>query len=819
MERYLLNLNEIQKQDIDVAGGKGANLGEMISAQIPVPHGFVVTAQAYDRYMQENHIDVTAIMENMDNAKNAAAEIRKRILKGTFPADISEQLLGFYHALGEKVRVAVRSSATAEDLEDASFAGQQETYLNVIGEEMLLEKTKECYASLWGERAVSYRQVQGYASQKVFLAVVIQQMVESDCAGVCFTQNPAGNREDILINASYGLGEAVVSGLVSPDEYICSRDGQLQKAIIGAKEQQIIYDKQGTKTESVQDELRSRQVLDKLQIEKLARLALEIETHYGHPMDIEWAVKDNALYILQARSITTLSKDNKVIFTDADFADLPVINPTTGRARENMLFNLEKMPLPYYPLDHDFGDLVGKQKEILFSEIGIQMKEMCPIDRNGISSFCFDGMKVNRNIRHLPAYAKQMLNDDFNIRRSKEALQNCTKMLEKEVSLSYEDTLQLGEALVRMQKLIADTAYARFRYAIFPQVVENISLNKTLKKVNKELNSFDLMEGLSYVTADINRELANMAAGIKNNPAEYSAVLSLTYDEIVKQFPTLGQKFTLFLNKYGNKLDFNCYCFVSKSWKDEPARFLSTLRTMLRGDSGVFISKEDNDEKFKTLMTQVKEKISTKAYAKFARKVTAVRHYHYIREATQYLWESEFAHCRNILKQCAKALGTDYEDLLFLFASELIDACRTGELRQEHCNLIRMRKAKRPLAECYWKKSIEKALSTEGNEITGVCGSAGSATGRVCIVKSPAEFDKLNQGEILVCPYTDPEWTPLFTLAAGVVVDTGGSLSHAAIVAREYKIPAVLATGDASKRLKDGELVIVDGSKGKVFIV
>lgn len=819
MERYLLNLNEIKKQDISVAGGKGANLGEMIGAQIPVPSGFVVTAQAYDRYMQENHIDVSAIMANMDNAKNAAAEIRKRILQGTFPEDISRQLLASYHALGEKVRVAVRSSATAEDLEDASFAGQQETYLNVIGEDMLLEKTKECYASLWGERAVSYRQVQGYASQKVSLAVVIQQMVESDCAGVCFTQNPAGNREDILINASYGLGEAVVSGLVSPDEYICSRDGLLKKTVIGAKEHQIIYDKQGTKTESVKNELRSRQVLDKLQIEELARLALGIETHYGQPMDIEWAFKDNVLYILQARCITTLSTENEAVFTDEDFASLPVINPTTGRARENMLFNLEKMPFPYYPLDHDFADLVGKQKEILFSQIGIQMKEMCPIDNNGISSFCFDGMKVNKNIIHLPKYVKQMVNDDFNIRLSKEALQNCTKVLEKEASLSYEDASQLGEAFVRMQKLIADTAYARFRYAIFPQIVESISLNKTLKRVNSELNSFDLMEGLSYVTADINRELSAMATDIKGSPAEYSAVLSLTYDEIVKQFPALGQKFTLFLDKYGDKLDFNCYCFVSKSWKDEPARFISTLRTMMRSDGDVFLSKEDSVLKFEMLMKQVKEKIGTKAYTKFEKKATAVRHYHYIREATQYLWESEFAHCRNILKQCAKTLNTEYEDLLFLFAPELIDACRMGQLSMWHHNLIKMRKTKRPLAEYYWSKSIEKALSTEGSEIRGISGSAGSVTGRVCIVKTPAEFDKLNQGEILVCPYTDPEWTPLFTLAAGVVVDTGGSLSHAAIVAREYKIPAVLATGDASKRLKNGDLVIVDGSKGTVSIV
>nr|MCR4636782.1 phosphoenolpyruvate synthase [Butyrivibrio sp.] len=187
----------------------------------------------------------------------------------------------------------------------------------------------------------------------------------------------------------------------------------------------------------------------------------------------------------------------------------------------------------------------------------------------------------------------------------------------------------------------------------------------------------------------------------------------------------------------------------------------------------------------------------------------------YIREASQYLWESEFEYCRQLLDKLCKAMPAQRQDLLMLFADELYDVCKKGSL-DDYKDIIERRKAKRPLAEAYFVRSMERALSTDSDDIVGIAGSTGQATGKVCIVTSPAEFNKLCKGDILVCTYTDPEWTPLFTLAAGVVVDTGGTLSHAAIVAREYNIPAVLATGDATSKLKDGDKVMVDGTSGKV---
>lgn len=237
MTALLQRFEDITKKDILTAGGKGANLGEMVHAGIPVPEGAVLTTEAYRLYVKENKIDLKA----------PAEEIRKAFLTGSMPKELHVTLLEYYIGIGEGERIAVRSSATAEDLEDASFAGQQETYLNVRGEEELTEAVKRCYASLWGDRAVSYRREKGYEDENVALAVVIQKMVESETAGVVFTINPAsGKKEEMLINASYGLGESVVSGVVSPDELVCDRLGNVIKCQIGAKETQVVYGEKQT---------------------------------------------------------------------------------------------------------------------------------------------------------------------------------------------------------------------------------------------------------------------------------------------------------------------------------------------------------------------------------------------------------------------------------------------------------------------------------------------------------------------------------------------------------------------------------------------
>ncbi|MCR4789349.1 MAG: phosphoenolpyruvate synthase [Lachnospiraceae bacterium] len=812
--KYIKLFDEIKKDDVAVAGGKGANLGEMTTAGIPVPLGAVLCANAYGRFIGENGID--------PDRYEKASDLRTDILNGAIPEDIQKEVKEFYACLGDgNARVAVRSSATAEDLEDASFAGQQETYLNVIGIEDLLSKIRMCYASLWGERAVSYRKNSGYDKEKVSLAVVIQEMVESESAGVMFTADPAGDRENVHINASYGLGEAVVSGIVSPDEYICDRNGKVLKEVTGSKEEEIIYssDNKGTVKVPVDESRRKQKVLDKDMIAALTAEGIRIEEHYGHPMDIEWAVRGGKIYILQARSITTIKTNDEKVFTDDDFAGYPKVKPAKGATREAVLFNLEKTPTPYFPLDHDFGGNVGEQKGVLFSQIGIDFDGgMYPIDKDGVSYQSSNKVKLNKNIFAIPKYLKLVGNIDNNIKCADESLKKCRDEFEKEKNADPKDVRELGEALKRMRDLIGKTAYDRFLYALFPNAVESMKVTKVLRKIDKDLNSYDVLEGLSYVTADINRAMKEMCEYINTDPAMADAVMNSDYEKICTSYSELKRRIEEFIDRFGSKSDFNCYCFISETWRENPDRFINTLRPMLKSGGGAVATKEESDRKFADLMNRVRGALDEKQYAVFEKKVSGLRHYHYIREATQYLWESEFEHSRELLRKLSDMTGVSYEDLLFLFADELFDACKTGKITEKK-DLINERKSKRAFAEAYWDKCMKDALAGDDDSIKGIGASNGQVKGKVCIVRSPKEFYKLEKGDILVCTYTDPEWTPLFALAGGVVVDTGGTLSHAAIVAREYGIPAVLATGDATVKLKDNDTVLVNATEGTVTVL
>ncbi|MCR5508765.1 MAG: phosphoenolpyruvate synthase [Lachnospiraceae bacterium] len=813
MSKYIIRFDEIKKEDILTAGGKGANLGEMTAAGINIPGGGVLIAGAYDVYLNHNGI--------VPDEYERSEELRNAIRHGEFPEEIKEELTDFYNSIGaDRARLAVRSSATAEDLDDASFAGQQETYLNVTGLSDFTDKIRLCYASLWGDRAVSYRKNCGYDKERVVLAVVIQKMVESDSSGVMFTADPAGDRNNVHINASYGLGEAVVSGIVSPDEYVCNRDGKVIKEIIGSKEEEIIYsrDDRGTVRVPVDENRRKQAALGRSDILKLVAEGIRIEEHYGHPMDIEWAVKDGVIYILQARSITTLKESGKRVFGESDFYGYPKVKPAKGATREGVLFNLEKTPTPYFPLDHDFGGFVGEQKNTLFNEIGIDFKGgMYPIDKDGVS-YIGNRVRITKNIFAVPRYLKKVLDIDNNIKCADESLERCRREFEDFKNRSFSSAADLGDALRAMQDLVGRTAYDRFLYALFPNAIESRKVTGVLKKIDPGLNAYDILEGLDYVTAGINREMKELCIYIGRDRKMEEAVMKSSFNELCGLYPELGDRLNDFIKRFGSKSDFNCYCFIAKTWREEPDRFINALRPMLKSRGEAVITKEEGQRHFEELMEKVKGILAPAKYSVFEKRVKGLRHYHYIREATQYLWESEFEYCRELLRRLSGVMGVSYEDLLYLFADELYEVCKQGGLGDKK-SVIDARKDKRDFAVAYWDKCMRDALSGEVDSVKGIGASNGQVRGRVCVIKSPAEFCKLEKDDILVCKYTDPEWTPLFALAAGVVVDTGGTLSHAAIVAREYNIPAVLAAGDATVKLKDGDNVLVDATTGTVTLL
>ena len=370
--------SELNKDSKSIAGGKGANLAEIFNLGMPVPPGFVVTAQAYSYFLDKAGINA-AIKEklskiNYENTKlldDTAKEIRELILKSPMPEDLAQAIIEDYGNLDaddvemrkqgsaldlitkspEPVFVAVRSSATAEDLAEASFAGQQDSFLNVKGNADLLLHVKKCFASLFTARATYYRNKQGFNHLEAKLAVVVQKMVNSDKSGVIFSKDPSYNNDNVVIEAVWGLGEGIVSGIISPDHYVVSSDGEMEikERKIGTKKIALTRDSSGAKVEvKLKDELAKKQVLKDYEIKKLAEYALKLENHYGKPQDIEFAIENENIYIVQTRPVTTIGsrqESGKGVQTK----DEPIVSglaasPGIASGKVKIVYDLSDLP-------------------------------------------------------------------------------------------------------------------------------------------------------------------------------------------------------------------------------------------------------------------------------------------------------------------------------------------------------------------------------------------------------------------------------------------------------------------------------------------
>ena len=825
--KITLDFSEIKKDDISTAGGKGANLGEMTAAGITVPGGFVVTAEAYRIFLKKNHLEeifrreLTAAGTEEAKLLEAAAKLRNLILQGDLPDEVETAIHEKYNQLGEHARVAVRSSATAEDLPDASFAGQQETYLNVRGIDKVLARVKSCYASLWGNRAVCYRCNQGYDQLSVALAVVIQEMVESEKSGVLFTVNPiTHNTEEMQINASYGLGESVVSGRVTADSYLCDKKGNLKFCQIGSKQTQIIYaDESGadTKEVPVSAKMQQERCLSEQEIASLCDEAVRVENHYGQPMDIEWGINNGSVYILQARAITTLKANH----SEEDRLVAEYIKGSTikGKEKENMAFQLEKMPYAYRPLDYDYMLMINHQKAKIFGENGLVLNSDPQMDDDGIQTLPISKIGLNKNIFKLPGTLKMLNNFDLCAKKCHTFMPEYESEVAviREMDFHDKSLKECGEFIAYSLELLGRLTYDRFKYALFPSVLAR-DLEKAVQKVNPKYSKYDLFWGLNNKTAEVTRDIAALAAEIKTDEKLSAEVLAGTkYADLCQKFPYIKDRFDAFLQKNGYKSDYNCYCVHAQTLLEDPDRLIHILQPLIadQEQSGV---KEEDHKDFSVLMSQLK-KIYGDKYPALEKKIEDFRYFHIVREESQYLWETIFCCVRRCLKRTNQLLlgNEDFESgIANLFAAELTEACKRGFLSEDDREKIKRRDSRHELSQKVWDASKLLVFDSNGDVLKGVSGSAGIAIGRVCVIHGPEEFHKMHKGDILVCHLTDPEWTPLFGLASAVVADTGSALSHAAIVAREYGIPAVLGVGFATTKFQDGDTIRVDGDRGEV---
>lgn len=820
----ILDFNEIKKEDVLIVGGKGANLGEMTSAKINVPSGFVITADAYRDFLKVNAIDSlieNGIKKSADDEKillNEAEHFRGKIKSGKFPEQLENVIREKYFNLGNNTRVAVRSSATAEDLPDASFAGQQETYLNVQGIESVLNGVRNCYASLWGNRAVSYRFHQGYDQTSVSIAVVIQEMIESEKSGVLFTVNPVNKKEnEMQINASFGLGESVVSGRVTADSYIIDKSGNIIEVNIGSKETQIIYGDKETVEVSVNSDKRKTRALNDREILELMKCGLEIEKHYGMPMDIEWAIKNDIVYILQARAITTL-KNSKNDITGNDLIEKYIKGKKIKKdTQEVMSFFLEKMPFAHRVLDFDYLMAINDQKVNILSEGGIILQRNPIIDDDGIQTFSDDGKRIGKNIFKFFNILKNMKDFEFCYKKCKDFLNIYEVEIEEIKHLNFENmTLtECGNFLEGSYVLLQKLAYDRFKYALFPSVLNSKKFTKIIKKVNSNYSSFDFYWDLDNKTSVVTNDVYKMAREIRKNEALKKAIISGdNFKELYKKYNDFKNISDEFMKDNGFKSDYNCYCLSAKTFLEDPDRLINILRPILNENSN-----ESNDIKdFSKLMESVKE-IYGRKYQDVEKQIKYFRYFHVVREESQYLWETLFYYVRKCVRRINFILLGDENietGVANLFHKELLEVINRGNLNESDKEKINRRNAKFPLAVKVWEASKLLIFKTDGDVLKGVSGSIGIAVGKVCLINSPKEFYKMKKGDILVCHLTDPEWTPLFKLASAVVADTGSALSHAAIVAREYNIPAVLGVGFATTKFEDGDTIQVNGNIGEV---
>ena len=835
---FVVAISHFRKGDLILAGGKGANLGELSQAGFEVPPGFIVTTTAYNLLLQNS--DVQTQLHNLlaslhPNDPNAASAISQKIynlfLQIPIPTPIRDEILTAYRQLGESA-VAVRSSATAEDLAEAAFAGQQETFLNIIGDQELTDAVRACWTSLWSERAILYRARQNVDQNTVKLAVIVQRMVSADVAGVMFTANPvSGERTELTIDANPGLGEAVVGGLVTPDHFVLNkRSRQIKEQRIGRREV-IIRAKTGGGTEQISSTQETTNIaaLPVQAISKLSQLGIEIERHFGVPQDIEWAwISDNTkagkFYILQSRPITALPEPINV----------------TGPMKMVIPMLAEMWPTRPYPLD--MTTFTGAIERAIGSLLVAMIGKSAPNpDKSFIEE---DGVVLEFKPPQVQPSPSMLLMPFITLWRTRhndlshwEDDLITSEVMEKARALEKRDLASLSwdkniETLRESLALIPRAMELRVRY-LPPALIGLAGLWIMLLLARRKEHFGTLVSGVKTKTTETNQALEALAKQIRTNEAlqdlfahNDAQILRAALQDL-KAGQAFLRQFEKFLDQYGHRE--TALTISQPAWKDKPDNVLAILKLLAETEPQ---QPKSYDAWQKTRDELLLHSILGRWLLRniFLKSLTRARYLFQIREDTHFYATLPQPAIRRVAIELGSRLVQagaldEVEEVFHLQLNELEtfgepwppSEQKISEIR----TLVTRRKAKRDsLAN---KPMVDPRLLSvasshvDGVILAGTSGSPGVASGPARVVHDISEFGKLRAGDVLIAPVTNPAWTPLFQRAVAVVVDTGGSASHAAIVAREYGIPAVMGTMNGTKEIKDGQFIQVDGSRGLVL--
>ncbi len=875
------------------AGGKGANLARLVRAGLPVPPGFVITTTAYQDFVAANGLEkaIAAALAGLpaeDPAALTAASdtIRYRFARGKPAAGLVRSLKAAYHQLGQPA-VAVRSSATAEDLPDLSFAGQQDTFLNVVGDGDLLHAVVRCWSSLWTARAIGYRARSGIDQTSVALAVVVQAMVPSAVSGVLFTANPlTGKRAETVIDATFGLGEALVSGLVEPDHYVvdfaAGPNGAITGKTLGSKALTIVSS-EGGGTHRLAADAASQQALPDHVILELARLGQRTAALFDSPQDIEWGWAAGQLFVLQSRPITSLYP-------------MPENLPAAPLRALISLGAVQGMLDPITPLGRDFftnfivyaGSQLGQRltaqnQQVLYTAAERLFINISGALRNGmirdlvapILSVVEPGARESLlrlfddprlavtgrgfRLRSWPYVirfmAPVMRNVLLNLARPEARrvhIQQMTEKLLETFEVQTRAATSLGARVVLMQRMVEQLPVLFLPYLV-PAVASGVLPLRVLYGIAQPLpngvqDALAVTRGLPYnVTTEMDMALWATAARIA---ADATAVAyfgahdpaGLAADYTAGQLPLVAQTALAgFLQRYGmrgvGEIDIG-----RPRWRDDPTQIMQVVQSYLQIDDpnlapdAVFArGARAADEAIARLVHRIQRTPGGFVKARVTRAAAhRVRALAGLREMPKFTIIRMFGMVRTMLLDSGQQLAARgvlerADDIFFLHVDELQQLASGA--RRDWRSLVAVRR--QTYAHEMARRQVPRLLLSDGQAFYEGMDAAGSA-GTDVIVGSPVSpgvvegivhvvldprGTQLAPGEILVCPGTDPAWTPLFLTAGGLVMEVGGLMTHGSVVAREYGIPAVVGVHQATTRLQNGQRIRVDGSAGQITVL
>jgi pyruvate,water dikinase len=864
-EQYVLDLQEVDETQVAVVGGKGAHLGGLSRIEgIRVPGGFCVTTDAFRRIMAEapsidDRLDQLSRVnpDDREAIRTLSAQIRRTVEGIAIPGDLAAAITGALARLGEQAAYAVRSSATAEDLPTASFAGQQDTYLNVVGPAAILRHVSRCWASLFTERAVIYRQRNGIDHRTVHMAVVVQRMVLPDAAGILFTADPVtGNRKVATVDAGFGLGEALVSGLVNPDVFKV-RDGEVVARAIAAKQRAVhALPAGGTREVAIDSQRQEQPALTDAQVVRLVRLGRRIEAHFGRPQDIEWCMADDGFQIVQSRPITTL---------------FPIPVPETGDQENHVYVSVghqQMMTDPMRPLGFSMWQLIAM---VPMHEAGgrlfvdVTRRLASPASRAGLLEIMGKGDPLVRDaletvldrdgfVPSLPDAAPggppaggapaPIENDPAIVTELIERSQASVAALERDIRTKTGPALFdfLLEAFQEHKRVLGDPLSMQ---AIMAGMEATWWLNDKLREWLGEKNAADTLtlSAPDNITSEMGLALLDVADVIRPHPEVVAYLQGVEDEGFLDELAKLAggtearDAIEAYLDRYGmrcvGEID-----ITRPRWREQPITLvpviLDNVRNFEPGAAGRRFEqgRQKAQQKEQDVLSRLRALPDGDRKAdETKRMIDRVRTFIGYREYPKYgIVSRYFVYKQALLEEAERLVQAEVlpekEDIFYLTFQELHDIARSN---QADDRLIQQRK---DAFRSYHALTPPRVLTSDGEALTGayrrddapagaligVPVSAGTVEGRARVILDMAQAD-LEAGDILVTAFTDPSWSPLFVGIAGLVTEVGGLMTHGAVIAREYGLPAVVGVEQATRLIRDGQRIRLHGTDGYVEIL